>query len=396
MSDTAVTQEEGRPAFGDQQPEQPLHRHQFSDGHLGWLTSKHSECRAIMGDARFIHHPLRPLGGYDGGFQEALSGPESAGDLLRIDPPQHTRVRRLLTRYFTVRQAERHREAIEQIVAEQLDAIEEAGPPVDFVEMFSLPVPSIVICHLLGIPAEERYRFEDPSRVIADVAGTTPQQKKEGMHEFYDFAWSVIEEKRAHPGDDLLSEIISSGGLSDDELKGIVFLLFAAGHHTTAMMFTTSVFLLLSDRDRWEAVRADLSSIEQTVEELLRFLNPVNTDMPRTPLEDVEVEGTLIKAGETVAIVTGRPSGDLAKSPDFARFDPAHDAHGHLAFGHGRHMCLGQHVARLELQVGLADLMRRFPTLHLAAPVETIGWYSATTAYNPTALLAKDALPVAW
>src|SRR5262249_485944 len=153
----------------------------------------------------------------------------------------------------------------------------------------------------------------------------------------------VIDEKRARPGDDLLSEVISGGELNDDELKGLVFFLFAAGHHTTAMMFTTSVFLLLSERDRWEAVRSDPSTLDQTVEELLLYLNPVNGVMPRTALEDVEVDGTVIKAGETVAIVTARPSGDLDTITDLRRFDPAHDARGHLAFGHGRHMCLGQH-----------------------------------------------------
>jgi len=376
--------------------DQKFRRHRFADGHLGWITNDYAECKAIMGDPRFVVHPLRPLGGDDGGFQEALSGPESAGDLLRIDPPQHARVRRMLTSFFTVRRVGERRPTVERIVEERLRVMEEAGPPVDFVQAFALPVPSMVLCDLLGVPSEDRHRFEEPSERLEPCAGTTLEEKKEAVHDFYDYAWSVIEEKRARPGDDVISEVVSKGKLNDDELKGMVLLLFAAGHETTARMFTASVFFLLSDRDRWEATRADPASIEGTVEELLRYLNTVNTDMPRTATEDVEMNGVLIKKGETVAIVTARPSGDVDANPDLCRFDPAHDAGGHLSFGHGRHMCLGQHVARLELQVGLEALMRRFPTLHLAAPVETIGWYADGLAFNPQGLIGRDPLPVGW
>jgi cytochrome P450 len=397
MGDTTIANGELRPDVLDEEPEQPLRRHQFSDGHVGWFTSKHSSCRAIMGDARFSVHPLRPLGGDDGGFQDALSGPESAGDLLRVDPPQHTRVRRLMTRYFTVRRVAALRPAIERIVEERLGAMEEAGPPVDFVRTFALPVPSMAICEVFGVPSGIRDRFEKPTEIAVDYQGTTPEEKKAAMREFYDFAWSIIEEKRARPGDDLLSEVLATGELNADELKGIVMLLFGAGFHTTATMFTVSIFFLLSERERWEAVRADLTSIDRTVEELLRYLNPVNIDMPRTALEDVEVDGVVIKAGETVAIVPARPSGDLEASPDLRRFDPVHDASGHLAFGNGRHMCLGQHLARLELRVGLEALMRRFPTLHLAGPVDSIGWHSTEgLAYSPDAFLNRDELPVSW
>jgi cytochrome P450 len=384
-------------AAGVAGPEEPLRRFTFPDGHLGWYTIKYSTCRAIMGDARFSHHPLRPLGGFDGGFQEALSGPESAGDLLRVDPPQHTRVRRLLTSYFTVRRVGERRDALQRIVAERLDAMQEAGPPVDFVQTFALPVPSMAICHLLGVPTSERHRFEEPTERMADLHGTTPAEKKAAAQDFYAYGWSVVEEKRARPGDDLLSEVIATGQLNDDELKGLVFLLFAAGHDTTANMFTLGLYCLLSERERWEALQADPAAVERTVEELLRYLNPVNADMPRTAREDVEIEGVLIRAGETVAIKTAVPSGDLTASPDLLRFDPTHDTKAHLAFGFGRHMCLGQHLARLELQVGLQALLQRFPTLHLAAPLEAIGWHSSDgLPYNPDALLAKDPLPVAW
>jgi cytochrome P450 len=163
-----------------------------------------------------------------------------------------------------------------------------------------------------------------------------------------------------------------SGELNDVELAGAVFLLFGAGHHTTATMFALSTFFLLSQRDRWEAARANLSSIARTVEELLRYLNPINTPVPRTATADVELNGVVIKAGETVAVCTAQPSGDLDNFPDLNRFDQSREPTPHLAFGYGRHMCLGQHLARLELQVGLEGLMLRFPKLHLSAPIDEV------------------------
>lgn len=354
--------------------EQPLQRHRFPDGHLGWLVTGYAAGRAILGDPRFSQRPLRAVGGIDdGGFQAALSGPESAGDLLRIDPPDHTRLRRLQTGYLTIRRVAEGRDAIEAVVDACLDEMEEAGPPVEFVETFAYPVPSLVLCDLLGVARGDRGRFEHPTGVLVDYAGTSPEQKKLAMDEFYAYIRGVIEQKRAKPGDDMLSELIASGELDDDELAGIAFFLFAGGHHTTATMLALSAFFLLSERERWEAVRADLSGIDRAVEELLRHLNPINNPLPRTALEDVEIEGVVIKAGETVALLTGQPSGDPAKVADLDRFDPSRDpATGHLAFGHGRHMCLGQHLGRLELEVALERLVRRFPTLHLATPVDEI------------------------
>jgi cytochrome P450 len=174
-------------------------------------------------------------------------------------------------------------------------------------------------------------------------------------------------------------------------------LLFEAGFGTTALNFTAGVCCLLSQPERWQTARADIASIDETVEELLRYSMTTNTDMPRTALDDIEVDGVLIRAGETVAVVPGRPGGDLAGNPDLCRFDPSgHDGH-HLAFGHGIHMCLGQHLARLELEVGFEALLRRFPTLKLAEPIESVKWYHRGTAgFDPSAQLMRDPLLVAW
>src|SRR5262249_48553153 len=169
----------------------------------------------------------------DGGFQESLSGPESAGDLLRIDPPDHTRVRQMQTGYFTVKRVAEHRDMVEQIVGDCLDAIEEHGAPADLVKLFSYRVPSMTICELLGVGTADRWRFEHPMAVLADFTGTTVDDKKAAMVDFYAYIREVIEEKRVRPGDDLLSELVASGQLDDDELAGVTFFLFAGGHHTT-------------------------------------------------------------------------------------------------------------------------------------------------------------------
>jgi cytochrome P450 len=382
-----------RDAFEAEQPLRPI---RFSDGHHGWLTTKYSTCKAILGDPRFANLPPRPLGGDDGGLIEAFTCPESVGDLLRLDPPEHTRLRRTVTSYFTVRRVEQKRAAVERIVGERLRAMDEAGPPIDFVELFALRVPALSLCDFLGIPPGDSDRFERPTRIIATFEAPL-DEKKAAMRDFFDFVWSVIEEKRARPTDDPLSDLVWTAELSDNQLKGLIHLLLAAGLHTTATMFTVGVFFMLSDRERWDAARANLSSIDGTVEELLRFLMTANMDAPRTALEDVELDGVSIRAGEAVAVCPGRPGGDLIANPAFRRFDPTHDASGHLAFGHGRHMCLGQHLARLELQVGFRALMERFPTLDLGAPIESIPWFSAEgLPYNPAASIVEDPLLVTW
>lgn len=375
---------------------QPLRRLQFSDGHLGWFTTDHATSKAIMGDARFALQPHRPLAGDDGGFIAVTSGPESVGDLLRIDPPEHTDLRRKLTRYFTVREVEKKRPKIEQIVSDRLQAMEDAGPPVDFVHMFALPVACLTLCELLGISAAESRNFEKPTEIISEFDATLAE-KEAAMRDFYDFVWSVIEKKRAHPGEDPLSHLIQFGGLTDDQLKGTAMLLFGAGHHTTATMFSASIFFLLQEPQRWRDACAASSSIDSMVEELLRYLMTANTMMPRNALEDVEIDGVLIMKGEAVALVPGRPGGDLEGCPHLQEFDSAHGSRAHLAFGHGRHMCLGQHLARLELQVGLAALMERFPTLSLAEPPEQMAWYSPWgSGYHHNAEVGKDRLPVSW
>jgi len=301
-----------------------------------------------------------------------MSGPESAGDLSRSDPPHHTRVRRAQTGHFTVKRVGEHRAKVKEVVDLCLDAMEVHGPPVDFVEMFATPVPSMVLCDLLGVPREDRAKFEEWTAILTVGTRTTAAEKKAANQEFYAYVREVAAEKRAHPSDDLLSELVNSGELNDDELAGTTQFLFAAGHGTVLINLALDVLFLLSNRERWETARADLSSIDRTVEELLRLLSPVPT-MTRTATEDIELaDGDVIRAGEAVTVWGLLPSGDPEKVGDPELFDPTREPSDHLAFAWGRHMCLGQHLARLEMQVALEGLMGRFPNLRLAVPVEDV------------------------
>jgi cytochrome P450 len=326
----------------------------------------------VLGDPRFGQRPLRVAMDLPGFLEAIDEGPESSGDLATMDPPEHTRLRRLQTGYFTVRRIEEHRGLVERIVSGQLDAMEEAGPPADFVELFAFPVPSMSICEILGVPSADRGRFEHPTAVLMAGLGSTPEEKKQAMEDFYEYTHVVIEQKRARPGDDILSDLMATGALTDAELAGVAWFLFGAGHHTTARMFRLTALLLLTQREHWETLRADPSLIEGAVEELLRYLTINGSTLARTATEDVEIDGIVIKAGESVTVSLEAANRDPAMFPDPDRFDPTRDATGQLSFVHGRHMCLGQHLARLELRVGLEGLIQRFPDLRLAVPPDEV------------------------
>jgi cytochrome P450 len=270
-----------------------------------------------------------------------------------------------------------------------------AGPPADLVQEFALPVPSLAICELLGIRHEERVRFEGPHDAAFDPA-RSDAERNAAWSEFLGFASEIAERKRASPGDDLVSRVVASGELSDEELVGVVEQLVSAGHHTTASQLALSTFYLLADRARWERLRAavadDPRAIEPVVEELLRYLTLLQIGaFTRTALEDVELGGVVVRAGESVSVSLAAANRDPARFPEPDTFDPARNAAGHLSFGYGRHMCLGQHLARLELQVGLLGLLASFPGLALAVPADAIPLHDGAHVIH-----GVHELPVTW
>jgi cytochrome P450 len=371
--------------------ERPVWCLRYHDGRLGWLVFDQARARVVLHDPRFSINP-GTFAIDDGGYEAVVAQFANPGDFARHDPPEHTRLRKTLTFYFTVRAVAERRPTVEQIVASRLDAMEAEGPPVDFVQAFALPVPSMTICNMLGVPDTDSPRFEQPSRAVVSTS-TTFEEKQAALDHFYRYVRSVIAEKRTRPDEGLISQLLERGELTDDELAGIILGLFDAGHATTARTFAFATFYLLYEPGRWQSVQAGAAAMNCVVEELFRYLPGLfRTGLPaRTALEDVDLDGFIVKAGEPVTVYPDVMHRDPCTYSDPDRFDPSRDASGHMFFGFGRHMCLGQHVARLELEVGLTALTRRFPNLHLAIPRAEVPIVWKGFLYG-----AVKELPVAW
>ncbi|WP_406216652.1 cytochrome P450 [Streptomyces decoyicus] len=367
--------------------DKPLRRMRYADGHLGRLVTGHAAARAILADPRFssryeLLHLPEPIAGVSGEMP-----PAPVGDIIGLDAPEHTRYRRLLTGRFTVRRMRQLTERVEQFTTECLDAMEQAGPTADLVAAFAQPVPALMICELLGVPYADRERFQSQVATLFDQTADA-EAKGEAYTALFQFLGALVHAKRAEPTDDLLSDLTTSD-LTDEELAGIGGLLLAAGLDTTANMLGLGTFALLSNPDQLDALRADPDLAGQTVEELLRYLS-VADPLLRSALEDVEVEGRLIRAGETVTVSVQAANRDPHRFPGPDRLDIHRKATGHLAFGHGAHQCLGQQLARVEMTVAFPALFARFPTLHLAVPPQEVELRDRSNIYGVVSL------PVTW
>ncbi|GAA4834398.1 cytochrome P450 [Actinomycetospora corticicola] len=352
----------------------PLGLHAF-------LATRYEDVREVLGDAeRFSSAGLPALPGSD--------GDQRVGNLLALDPPDHTRLRRMLTGEFTVRRIRRLQPRIEQIVADHLDAMERAGSPVDLVEHFALPIPSLVICELLGVPYADRGDFHRRAAVQLDL--TRPLSERGAMAaESRAYMGTLVDRATADPGEDMLGMLVREHGdeFSRAELVGVASLLLIAGHETTANMLALGTLALLENPEQAEAVRADPAVTAPAVEELMRFLSVVHSGMPRRVTRDTEVAGTALRAGDFVVVSLPAADRDRALVEDPDRLDVGRAAAPHVAFGHGVHHCLGAPLARMEMATAFPALLRRFPTLAVAGEPE---FRSATVVYG------LRHLPVSW
>ncbi|MFH9138389.1 cytochrome P450 [Streptomyces sp. NPDC017524] len=389
--------------------DRPVRRLRCADGHVGRLVTGHAAARAVLADPRFssryelLHLPMA-MEGAPGELP-----PAPVGDIIGLDAPEHTRYRRLLAGRFTVRRMRQLAGRIERFTADCLDAMEQAGPTADLVEALARPVPTLVICELLGVPYADRGRFLGLVEVIFDQAADAGA-KDEAYAGLLRYVGELVLAKRAEPTDDLLSDLAASGsapgsasgsasdrgsgdlgasGLSDEELAGIGGLLLAAGLDTTANMLALGVFALLANPGQLEALRGDPDLAGPAAEELLRYLS-VADPLLRSALEDVEVAGELIRAGETVTVSVQAANRDPRRFPEPDRLDIRRRATGHLSFGHGAHQCLGQQLARVEMTVALPALLARFPSLRLAVPPGEVPLRERSSIYGVVSL------PVTW
>ncbi|GEM32488.1 cytochrome P450 [Nocardia neocaledoniensis NBRC 108232] len=370
-------------------PVSPL---RFPDGHEGWLVTGYEAVRALMADTRFssrqdlgiVHVPYET----PGMPAQTEPSPQIPGLFIAMDPPDHTRLRRKLTGTFTVRRMRQLEEHIAEIVERQLDEMAAMAPPVDLVTAFALPVPSLVICELLGVPYEDRATFQDNTAKFL-VRDQELGEKMAAYGAMTTYLAGLVTRKRAEPTEDILSDLARDEDLGIEELVGIAFLLLLAGHETTANMLALGTFALLEHPDQLAALRADAELMPGAVEELMRYLSVADI-FYRYATEDIELCGETIPAGSTVVVSLLAANRDPLRFDDPDALDVRRTARGHVSFGHGVHQCLGQQLARIEMRAGFAGLLRRFPTLALAVPADEVPLRSDMNIYG------VHELPVTW
>ncbi|RSM72338.1 cytochrome P450 [Kibdelosporangium aridum] len=349
--------------------ERPLTPMIFPDGHEGWLATGYDEVRAVLGHPQFsnryeLQHVPMP------GFTETPP-PAAPGDFLGLDAPEHTRYRKLLAGKFTTRRMRLFTEQVEAFTAERLDALEREGPTVDLMAVYARPIPAQVICELLGVPYADREYFQSVVEGMVFREGMSLEDIGTNWASMQEYIRGLVTAKRKSPTDDVFSELTTSD-LTDDELSGLGTFLLGAGLHTTGAVIGMATFALLIHPEQFAALRADPELAGQAVEELLRYTG-IGPGAVRTALADVEIEGVLIKAGQTVAMSLDAANRDPHKFADDAdELNLRRNANGHLTFVHGIHQCLGQHLARLELRTALSALVTRFPKLSLAIAAQDV------------------------
>jgi len=366
-------------------------------GMPAFLVARHADVKAVLADsARFSNESRRA---FDAPGAPKFSDEERermrAGNLLGVDPPEHTRLRRMLTPEFTVRRMRRLEPRIIEIVDDHLDAMEKAGAPADLVADFALPIPSLVICELLGVPYTDRAEFQERTSKLLDISLPMDERMDLGR-ESREYMADLVARAQAEPGEDMLGMLVrehgrgNDGDLTTDELIGIAGLLLIAGHETTSNMLGLGTLALLRHPDQLALVRDDPAAVAPAVEELLRFLGIVHSGIPRTTTEDVEVGGVAIPADSLVILALAAANRDPRVVADGDRLDITRDAAGHVAFGHGVHHCLGAPLARMEMRIAFPALLRRFPQLALAVPYEELSFRAYHFVYG------LRALPVTW
>ncbi|MEU1405142.1 cytochrome P450 [Streptomyces sp. NPDC005728] len=345
----------------------PVHRITGPDGTPAWLVTRYDDVKAALADPRLSLDKRQGTAGTYKGFSLP---PELDVNLLNMDPPDHTRIRRLVGRAFTPRRVQQLREPIRRTADQLLDALGPHGET-DLVASYAAPLPITVICDLLGIPEGDRLDFRQWTDGLTAPDPARPHAAKEAMAAMLGFLTRLLATKRRAPADDLLSALIAvrdeGDRLGEDELMSLAFLILFAGYENTVQLIGNAVLALLQHPDQLAALRKDPERLPAAVEEFARYEGPMLLGMRRFPVEDVTIAGVTIPAGETVWVSLSAADRDPARFPEPDRLDLSRDASGQLALGHGIHYCLGAPLARAETEIALAALLERLPELALGA-----------------------------
>ncbi|MBT2390457.1 cytochrome P450 [Streptomyces sp. ISL-1] len=352
----------------------PVHRIAGTDGLPAWLVTRYDDVRHALADPRLS---LDKRNAAPGGYRGLALPPALDANLLNMDPPDHTRIRRLVSRAFTPRRIAQLREPIRKTADQLLDAIAPHGRA-DLIASYAAPLPITVICDLLGVAPQDRRDFRVWTDVLVAPDPAEPSRAKEAVGAMLAFFTQLIARKRTSPADDLLSALIAvrdeEDRLSEDELMSLAFLILFAGYENTVHLIGNATLALLSHPDQLDALRADPARLGGAVEEFARYDGPVPLAIRRFPVEDITIGGVVIPAGETVLLSLAAAHRDPHRFTDPDRLDIGRDATGHLALGHGIHYCLGAPLARMETEIALAALLERFPGLTLDIPPGGLRW----------------------
>jgi cytochrome P450 len=379
------------PQFAELRAEGPVAPVQLWDGSVAWLVTRYEEARVVLADRRFSSDVTRAgFPTYYDGQQVVI---EHAPSFIRTDPPEHSRLRRMLTRDFMLKQVELLRPTVRRIVDELIDDLTAGGGPVDLIQGLALPVPSLTVCGMLGIPYEDREIFQGLTNVSLSRKSTV-EEIATATAELIAWLDELVVAKEKDPGDDLLGRLVigkvRTGELGHDELVSMTRLLVVAGHETTANMLGLTLLSYIRQPEVFAGVHLDFPQLKAAVEELLRYHSIIQIGLARVTTEQVELGGRRINAGEgvIVSLLSANRDERAFTRPD--EFDVDRTGPKHVAFGFGVHQCIGQALARIEVQEVLAGVARRLPGLRLAVPEEELPFRGEMTVHG------VHKLPVVW
>jgi cytochrome P450 len=387
---------EPNPLYVKLRADEPVARVKLPYGREGWLVTRYESVKTVLSDPRFSRAGAVAVGA---DVPRATPYAPRGNPLANYDPPEHTRMRRLVAGAFTGRQLQHRRPRIEQVSSELADDMERNGPPVDLVESFALRLPLIMICEILGVPFADRTMFREWAIAMFSVGDREVDRVKDAVSHLQEYIAGLITLRRERPTDDLLGRLVrardADGRISEEQLLFFGMSLLASGHESTSNQIANCVYVLLTHPEQLAWLRKDLSRVPQAVEELLRFI-PLAVGAPnaeghaRVAKVDVELDGVQIAAGDAVLPSIISADHDESVFTDPYQLDLSRTDSPHIAFGHGPHRCVGAELARTELQVAIDTLLTRFPGLRLAVALEEVRWKTATMTRGPRTL------PVTW
>ncbi|MVU80425.1 cytochrome P450 [Nocardia sp. ET3-3] len=367
--------------------EGPVRRVRYPDGIVRWVILDYAAGRAALNDPRLAKNYLATNGLL--ATKRGLPQPDPRdlvlfNNMLNLDQPDHTRLRKLIMRAFTPRRVAELTPRIEEIAADLLDALD-GRHEADLLHDFAEPLPITVICELLGVPLADRANFQTWTKALVAVAGVE-EDRESAARDMGAYLTGLVREKAAHPTADLLSALAvpadDGDTLTETEQVGMAFLLLVAGHDTTVNLIANGTLALLRNPEQARALRAEPELIPDAVEEFLRFDGPVNISTIRYTSEPVTIAGVDIPADEFVFIALIAANRDEDRYPNPDTLDIGRDTSGHIAFGHGIHFCVGAPLARIEARVAFSALLSRYPNLRLSPRDAALTWHPSTLIHS--------------